>query len=161
MRRFVEGADRGQTTLLPECLGDWVEESNPVRAVDVFVEALDLADLGFDGVQPLATGRPAYHPSTLLKLYIYGYLNRVQSSRRLEREAGRNLEVMWLTGRLAPDCGMPRRLSHASVVRVFLPRSSVSSTGHSSHILIRCSTRRSTIRRATDFISSVCGMLPK
>jgi transposase len=103
MRRFVEGVDRGQTTLLPECLSDWVEESNPVRAVDVFVEALDLADLGFDGVQPLATGRPAYHPSTLLKLYIYGYLNRVQSSRRLEREAGRNLEVMWLTGRLAPD----------------------------------------------------------
>ena len=103
MRRFVEGVDRGQTTLLPECLGDWVEDSNPVRAVDVFVEALDLADLGFDGVQPLATGRPAYHPSTLLKLYIYGYLNRVQSSRRLEREAGRNLEVMWLTGRLAPD----------------------------------------------------------
>src|SRR5215472_200628 len=103
MRRFVEGVDRGQTTLLPECLGDWVEESNPVRAVDVFVEALDLADLGFDGVQPLATGRPAYHPSTLLKLYIYGYLNRVQSSRRLEREAGRNLEVMWLTGRLAPE----------------------------------------------------------
>jgi transposase len=103
MRRFVEGADREQTTLLPECLGDWVEESNPVRAVDVFVEALDLADLGFEGVQPLAMGRPAYHPSTLLKLYIYGYLNRVQSSRRLEREAGRNLEVMWLTGRLTPD----------------------------------------------------------
>jgi transposase len=103
MTRFVEGLDRGQTTLLPECLGDWVEESNPVRAVDVFVEALDLADLGFDGVRPLATGRPAYHPSTLLKLYIYGYLNRVQSSRRLEREAGRNLEVMWLTGRLVPD----------------------------------------------------------
>src|ERR1700730_1838907 len=100
MRRFVEGADRGQTTLLPECLGDWVEESNAVRAVDVFVEALDLADLGFDGVQPLATGRPAYHPSTLLKLYIYGYLNRVQSSRRLEREGGRNMEVMWLTGRV-------------------------------------------------------------
>src|SRR6516225_459876 len=116
MRRFVEGADRGQTTLLPECLGDWVEESNPVRAVDVFVEALDLADLGFDGVQPLATGRPAYHPSTLRKLYIYGYLNRVQSSRRLEREAGRNLEVMWLTGRLAPDHKIigrePNRLSH-------------------------------------------------
>jgi transposase len=88
---------------LPECLGDWVEESNPVRAVDVFVEALDLADLGFDGVQPLATGRPAFHPSMLLKLYIYGYLNRVQSSRRLEREAARNLEVMWLTGRLVPD----------------------------------------------------------
>ena len=103
MKRFVTGVDRGQTTLLPECLGDWVEESNPVRAVDVFVEALDLADLGFGGVQPLATGRPAFHPSTLLKLYIYGYLNRVQSSRRLEREAGRNLEVMWLTGRLVPD----------------------------------------------------------
>jgi transposase len=103
MTRFVEGLDRGQTTLLPECLGDWVEETNPVRAVDVFVEALDLADLGFDGVRPLATGRPAYHPSTLLKLYIYGYLSRVQSSRRLEREAGRNLEVMWLTGRLVPD----------------------------------------------------------
>src|SRR5437588_9719388 len=103
MRRFVEGLDRGQTTLLPECLGDWVEDSNPVRAVDVFVEALDLTDLGFDGVVPEATGRPAYHPSTLLKLYIYGYLNRVQSSRRLEREAGRNLEVMWLTGRLVPD----------------------------------------------------------
>src|SRR5258707_12926118 len=102
MRRLVEGADRGQTTLLPECLGDWVEESNPVRAVDVFVEALDLADLGFDGVQPLATGRPAYHPSPMLKLYIYGYLNRAQSSRRLEREAGRNLEGMWLTGRLGP-----------------------------------------------------------
>src|SRR2546423_6208653 len=103
MRRFVEGADREQTTLLPECLGDWVEESNPVRAVDVFVEALDLADLGFDGVQPLATGRPAYHPSALLKLYVYGYLNRVQSSRRLEREPGRNVELMWLLGRLVPD----------------------------------------------------------
>jgi transposase len=103
MKRFVTGVDRGQTTLLPECLGDWIEESNPVRAVDVFVEALDLADLRFEGVQPLATGRPAFHPSTLLKLYIYGYLNRVQSSRRLEREAARNLEVMWLTGRLVPD----------------------------------------------------------
>src|SRR5260370_12330954 len=103
MTRFVTGVDRGQMTLLPECLGDWVEESNPVRAVDVFVEALDLADLGFDGVQPLATGRPAYHPSTLLKLYIYGSLNLVQSRRRMERDAGRNLEVMWLTGRLVPD----------------------------------------------------------
>ncbi len=103
MRRFVEGADRGQSTLLPECLEDWIDESNPVRAVDAFVEALDLAQLGFEGVVPEATGRPSYHPSALLKLYIYGYLNRVQSSRRLEREAGRNLEVMWLTGRLAPD----------------------------------------------------------
>ena len=103
MARFVEGMDRGQTTLLPECLEDWVDENNPVRAVDVFVEALDLVALGFDGAQPMATGRPGYKPSVLLKLYIYGYLNRVQSSRRLEREAGRNLEVMWLTGRLAPD----------------------------------------------------------
>src|SRR6266403_695945 len=103
MKGFVQGADRQQTTLLPECLDDWVDESNPVRAVDVFVDALELGDLGFDGVDPAATGRPAYHPSPMLKLYIYGYLNRVQSSRRLEREAGRNLEVMWLTGRLAPD----------------------------------------------------------
>src|ERR1700719_4327745 len=103
MRGFVQGADRQQTTLLPECLDDWIDESNSIRAVDVFVEALDLRDLGFEGVDPAATGRPAYHPSPMLKLYIYGYLNRVQSSRRLEREAGRNVEVMWLTGRLAPD----------------------------------------------------------
>jgi transposase/macrodomain Ter protein organizer (MatP/YcbG family) len=103
MRGFVQGADRQQTTLFPECLDDWVDESNSIRAVDVFVDALELRDLGFDGVDPAATGRPAYHPSPMLKLYIYGYLNRVQSSRRLEREAGRNLEVMWLTGRLAPD----------------------------------------------------------
>ena len=103
MKGFVQGTDRQQTTLLPECLDDWVEQSNPVRAVEVFVEALELRDLGFDGVDPAATGRPAYHPSPMLKLYIYGYLNRVQSSRRLEREAGRNLEVMWLTGRLIPD----------------------------------------------------------
>ena len=103
MKGFVQGADRQQTTLLPECLDDWVDEGNSIRAVDVFVDALELRDLGFDGVDPAATGRPAYHPSPMLKLYIYGYLNRVQSSRRLEREAGRNLEVMWLTGRLAPD----------------------------------------------------------
>jgi transposase len=103
MRRFVEGADRGQSTLLPECLDEWIDESNPVRAVDAFVDALDLAQLGFEGIVPEATGRPSYHPSALLKLYIYGYLNRVQSSRRLEREAGRNLEVIWLLGRLAPD----------------------------------------------------------
>ena len=88
---------------MPECLDEWVEESNCVRVVDCFVDSHDLADLGFAGVEPAATGRPAYHPSVLLKLYIYGYLNRVQSSRRLEREAGRNLEVMWLLGRLVPD----------------------------------------------------------
>src|ERR1700676_2941417 len=88
MKGCVQEADRQETTLLPECLDDWVGESNPVRAVDVFVDALELRDLGFDGVDPAATGRPAYHPSPMLKLYIYGYLHRVQSSRRLEREAG-------------------------------------------------------------------------
>jgi transposase len=103
MKRFVEGTARAQSTLFPECLEDWIDENNPVRVIDVFVDELDLAELGFDGVAPETTGRPAYHPSVLLKLYIYGYLNRVQSSRRLEREALRNVEVMWLTGRLAPD----------------------------------------------------------
>jgi transposase len=102
MKRFIEGADRGQRTLLPESLDDWIAEDNPVRAIDAFVDALDLAELGFK-VQPAETGRPSFHPSVHLKLYIYGYLNRVQSSRRLEREAGRNLEVLWLLGRLAPD----------------------------------------------------------
>jgi transposase len=103
MKRFVEGMDRGQSTLFPECLDDWICEDNPVRVIDAFVEELDLAELRFSGVDPEVTGRPSYHPSVLLKLYIYGYLNRVQSSRRLEREAGRNVEVMWLTGRLVPD----------------------------------------------------------
>ena len=103
MKRFVEGVDRGQSTFLPECLDDWIGEDNPIRVIDVFVDELDLRELGFSGVDPKATGRPSYHSSCLLKLYIYGYLNRVQSSRRLEREAGRNVEVMWLTGRLAPD----------------------------------------------------------
>ena len=103
MKRFVEGTDRAQSTLFPECLEDWVDENNPVRVIDVFVDELDLGELGFDGIAPEATGRPSYHPLVLLKLYIYGYLNRVQSSRRLEREAGRNVEVMWLTGRLVPD----------------------------------------------------------
>ncbi len=103
MKRFIAGADRGQRTLLPECLDDFVDEDNPVRAIDAFVEALELSELGFEGVQPARTGRPAYHPAVLLKLYIYGYLNRVHSSRRLEREAGRNVEVLWLLGRLVPD----------------------------------------------------------
>jgi len=103
MKRFVEGTDRGQSTLFPECLEDWIDDNNPVRVVDVFVDELNLGELGFDGVAPEVTGRPSYHPSVLLKLYIYGYLNRVQSSRRLEREAGRNIEVMWLMGRLVPD----------------------------------------------------------
>jgi len=103
MKRFVLGVDRVQSTLLPGCLDDFIDESNPVRAIDAFVDALDLAELEFDGASPAATGRPSYHPSVLLKLYIYGYLNRVQSSRRLEREAGRNVEAMWLLGRLIPD----------------------------------------------------------
>jgi transposase len=103
MKRFVEGIDRAQSTLFPEFLEDWIGEDNPVRVIDVFVDELDLGELGFSGVEPEATGRPSYHPSVLLKLYIYSYLNRVQSSRRLEREALRNVEVMWLTGRLAPD----------------------------------------------------------
>src|SRR6266568_8957416 len=92
-----------RTSLFPECLEDWIDEGNPVRAIDAFVEKLDLSGLGFSGVDPEATGRPSYHPSVLLKLYIYGYSSRVQSSRRLEREAGRNVEVMWLTCRLIPD----------------------------------------------------------
>ncbi len=103
MKRFIEGVDRGQITLFPDRLNDWIGEDNPVRVIDVFVDELDLFDLGFERVAPKRTGRPSFHPAVLLKLYIYGYLNRVQSSRRLEREAGRNMEVMWLTGRLAPD----------------------------------------------------------
>ena len=103
MKRFIEGVDRSQSTLFPERLEDWISEDNPVRVIDVFVDELDLGGLGFERVEPRETGRPGYHPTALLKLYIYGYLNRVQSSRRLEREAGRNVEVMWLTGRLAPD----------------------------------------------------------
>jgi len=103
MKRFIQGECRTQSILLPEALDDYVTETNPARVVDVFVDELDLRKLGFDGVDPAATGRPAYHPPVLLKLYIYGYLNRVQSSRRLEKEAQRNVEVMWLTGRLMPD----------------------------------------------------------
>ena len=103
MKRFVEGEDRRQGVLLPEYLDEWVSEENPVRAIDVFVDELDLAALGFGGVTPAATGRPGYHPAMLLKLYVYGYMNQVASSRRLDREAGRNVELMWLTGRLAPD----------------------------------------------------------
>src|SRR5512146_550194 len=103
MKRFIEGEDRSQATLLPEYLDDYIADDNPVRAVDAFVEELDLKALGFEGADPAETGRPSYHPAVLLKLYIYGYLNRVPSSRRLEREAQRNVELMWLTGRLAPD----------------------------------------------------------
>ena len=103
MGRFVEGEDRHQWFLLSQSLDDYVTEDNPVRVVEAFIDKLDLGELGFAGVHPAATGRPAYHPSTLIKIYLYGYLNRLQSSRRLEREAPRNIELMWLTGRLAPD----------------------------------------------------------
>lgn len=103
MKRFIEGKDRRQSTLLPDSLDDYVTEDNPVRVIDVFIDELDLDALGFTGVVPEATGRPAYHPATLLKIYLYGYLNRIQSSRRLERETQRNIELMWLTGRLMPD----------------------------------------------------------
>lgn len=103
MKRFIKGECRTQTTLMPESLDDYVSETNPVRVVDVFVDELELFKLGFVRVEPAVTGRPSYHPSVLLKLYIYGYLNRIQSSRRLEKEAQRNVELMWLTGRLTPD----------------------------------------------------------
>ena len=103
MNRFIRGESRDQVSLLPECLDDYIVDDNPVRVIDLFVDELELSDLGFDGTAPAATGRPGYQPSLLLKIYIYGYLNRIQSSRRLEREAQRNVEMMWLTGRLAPD----------------------------------------------------------
>src|SRR5436190_2669349 len=105
MKRFIEETDRKQLTLLPDSLDDYIGESNPVRAIAAFVAHLDLGDVGFEVLPEAtgATGRPGYHPSVLLRLYIYGYLNRISSSRCLEREAGRNLEVIWLLGRLAPD----------------------------------------------------------
>ena len=87
MKRFVEGADRGQSTLFPECLDDWIDENNPVRVIDAFVDALDLGALDFEGVAPAETGRPAYHPSVLLKLYVYGYLNRVRAGGSSARPA--------------------------------------------------------------------------
>ena len=103
MSHFITGEDRSQSTLFPESFDDYITEDNPVRMVDYFVDDLNLAELGFNRVEPAFTGRPAYHPSTMLKIYIYGYLNRVQSSRRLERESQRNIELMWLTARLTPD----------------------------------------------------------
>ena len=102
MSHFIKGKDRTQTTLFPASFDDYISDNNPVRMVDYFADDLDLAVLGFDRINPASTGRPAYHPSVLLKIYIYGYLNRVQSSRRLERESQRNIELMWLTGRFGP-----------------------------------------------------------
>src|ERR1700730_10447924 len=103
MKRFIEGEDRSQSTLFPEHLDDYIAEDNPVRVIDVFVDELDLQELGFQGMQPKVTGRPAYPPGSLLNIYIYGYLNSIQSSRRLERETQRNVELIWLTSRLMPD----------------------------------------------------------
>ena len=103
MKRFIVGDDRHQSALFPETLDDYICEDNPVRVIEAFVDELNLVELGFEKAEPAKTGRPAYHPSTLLKIYIYGYLNRIQSSRRLERESQRNIEMIWLTGRLAPD----------------------------------------------------------
>jgi len=103
MKRFIEGEDRSQSTLFPERLDDYIAEDNAVRVVDAFVNKVDLGKLGFDRVEPSATGRPGYQPATMLKIYVYGYLNRLQSSRRLERESHRNVELIWLTGRLMPD----------------------------------------------------------
>lgn len=121
MPRFIEGEDRYQVTLLPESLDDFIAADNPVRVIDAFVDELDLEALGFDGATPASTGRPSYHPAVLLKIYIYGYLNRLQSSRRLERECSRNVELMWLTGRLAPDFKTIadfRRLSGTGIANV-------------------------------------------
>ncbi len=137
MKRFVEGADRGQSTLLPECLEDWIDEENPVRAIDAFVDALDLGELGFDGVEPAATGRPGFHPSVLLKLYIYGYLNRVQSSRRLEREAG----AIWsFSGCWAVSCPTTRRSPTSA-------RTTASVYARSAHASWSCAARWACSRR--------------
>ena len=141
MGRFVEGADRNQTTLLPECLDDFIADDNPIRVVDAFVDELDLASLGFEGATPASTGRPSYHPSVLLKVYIYGYLNRVQSSRRLERECQRNVELMWLTGRLAPDFktiaefrrGNGEGIRRMPTLRDHMPRSEALRAGGRGH----------------------------
>lgn len=103
MSGYIEGVEREQTTLFPDRLEDWIGEDHPVRVIDAFVDALDFAAADFNRCAAAQTGRPGYHPSVLLKIFIYGYMNRVASSRRLEKEAGRNVEVMWLTGRLVPD----------------------------------------------------------
>lgn len=127
MCRFVEGEDRRQPALLPSCLDDYVGEDNPARVVDIFVDELDFEGLGL-AVTPAATGRPAYHAATLVKLYIYGYLNRVSSSPRLEREALRNVELVWLTGKFSPDHKTLQRLPmYASAEN---PRSASATVGN-------------------------------
>jgi hypothetical protein len=136
MKRYVVGQDRSQSTLFPEVLDDYIAEDNPVRVVDVFVDELDLKDLGFEGAEPEVTGRPSYHPATLLKIYIYGYLNRIRSSRRLERETQRNVELIWLTGHVIRP---PLPLSHTAVASalnseglllVVFPLSKLAPNGH-------------------------------
>jgi transposase len=112
MKRFIHGQDRTQSTLLPEMLDEYIAEDNPVRVIDVFVDKLALSELGFEGMNPAQTGRPSYHPAVMLKLYIYGYLNRIQSSRRLEAETHRNVELMWLLARLNPDFKTIARFRH-------------------------------------------------
>ena len=118
MKRFIEGEDRSQSTLFPERLEDYIAEDNAVRVIDAFVEQLDLEHLEFKRAQASATGRPGYQPATLLKIYVYGYLNRIQSSRRLERESHRNVELIWLTGRLMPDFKSPP--SHFQISRAHI-----------------------------------------
>lgn len=125
MGRFIEGCERHQALLLADCVDDYVGAENPVRVIDLFVDELDLASLGFDGAA--ATGRPGYHPATLLKLYLYGYMNQMQSSWRLEREAGRNVEVMWLTGKFAPTSGRSPT-SDATTAQQSAPRANSSSS---------------------------------
>jgi transposase len=119
MKRFIQGESRTQSTLLPELLDEYISEANPVRVIDVFVDELSLDQLGFEGVDPAETGRPSYHPAVLLKLYIYGYLNRIQSSRRLEREAQRNVELMWLMGRLTPLTTRPSPTSVGTTAKPY------------------------------------------
>ena len=103
MKRFIEGENRSQSTFFPESLEDYIAADNAVRVVDAFVDKLNLKKLGFERAEPSVTGRPGYHPEMMLKIYVYGYLNRIQSSHRLERESHRNVELIWLTGRLMPD----------------------------------------------------------
>ena len=120
MKRFIEGEDRSQSTLFPERLEDYIAEDNAVGVIDAFVEQLDLRGLEFKRAQPSATGRPGYQPATLLKIYVYGYLNRIQSSRRLERESHRNVDLIWLTGRLMPDFRRDNRRAIRGVCAAFV-----------------------------------------
>jgi transposase len=121
MKRFIEGENRFQATLFPESLDDYIAEDNPVRVIDAFVNALDLRELGFERAEPSATGRPAYDPAVMLKIYVYGYMNRLRTTRILEQETHRNVDLIWLTGRLMPDhktIGEFRRKNRKAIRRV-------------------------------------------